>query len=254
MALFALADKPLIDVPKIVRHEALPGVFPTEKSPFGSIRSSSPLMRDALIHMDTDPAIHEIAASPNEFEYPTSPYLYRKSKMEAHTPALRFKLEHGRYVFVDVIPRSIQRVRKNLKWRTERLREVLNNEYGAGYNISDEYSLHIQPRHRNLKIMWRVGRHSDDHARFAVLSALQDASLPISIGELRALVRLPPPRFTVFDDDGNALFARNLVDVDRTFSALMSLAIKGIVAPDLSRNFDNATLVHWRGTSAPRIS
>ena len=253
MTLFAFKDPPLIEVKKIVRHKALPGDFPTAKSPFESIRSSSPLMRDALIHLDTDPGVHEIAASPNEFEYSTSPHLYSKAKLKTHTPALRYRKEHGRYVFIDVIPRSLQSAMKNLKGRTERLTEVLNKEYGAGYGVADELSLHIQPRHRNLKIMWRVGRHADEHAKFAVLSALQDAVLPISIGELRERVHLPSPQFTVFDDVGNALFSRELIDVDRAFSAVMALSITGIVAPDLSRQFSDTTLIHWRGTSARRI-
>lgn len=251
---FSKNDPPMITVEKIVHHKSLPGDFPTPKALDGFIRSSSPLMRDALLHMDTDPAVLEIAASPNRFSYSSSPYLYSKARQFEHIPALRIKNEHGRYVFIDVIPRSIQYGMTYLGKRTTRLREMLAEDYGAGYAVVDERSLHIQPRHRNMKIMWKVGRNTDDEGMHAVLGFVQQADMPMTIGEMRQHVHLPAPRFQVFDEDGNAVFGYDLDDVDRLFAAVMRLAIEGHLVVDTSTQLSDATSVNWRETSMERTS
>lgn len=251
---FSKDDQPQIEVKKIVHHKTLPGEFPTPKAVGGYIRSSSPLMRDALVHMDVDPSVVEIAASPNRFEYSSSPYLYGKARQYEHTPALRIKSERGRYVFIDVIPVSIQRSMKFVERRTERLREVLADDYGAGYAVHSEMTLHIQPRHRNLKIMWQVGRNTDDEGMHAVLGFVRQADLPMTIGEMRQHVHLPPPRFRVFDEDGNTVFGHDLDDVDRLFAAVLRLAIEGYLVLDTSSQFSDATSVTWRETLAKRTS
>ena len=76
----------------------------------------------------------------------------------------------------------------------------------------------------------------------------------MTIGEMRRHVHLPPPRFRVFDEDGNAVFGHDLDDVDRLFAAVMRLAVEGHLAVDTSAQFSDATSVMWRETRTERSS
>lgn len=224
-------------VPKRVMHRTLPVYCPTDKAAGGGIRAGHPLMADAIAHFDTDPGCVRISA------YPVSVVYFRHrsrgglEKLE-HIPDLGVLMSSGRRVYLDCIPFFDRRRKPWLEKRAHLVRAACLEQFEADYAVHSEDSLHIQPRFSNIKIMRNHRKAGmDANAEIIIRKVLHELPCPTDIDSIRRAAGLPP---LVFEkDDGPAV----LHDVDRTFSALMRMAMAGEVVLDLSRPFDGSTIV-----------
>lgn len=226
---------------KRIRHVTLPINFPTTKAVAGTVRCRLPLMADGLVHLDTDPYWIRISAYPLKIQF-FSQDRSGRFVVASHVPDVGVISRDGAKAFIHYIPLAIQRERPHLERRTALLKEIFEEEHGAAYAVHDERSIYIEPRFSNLKTMWQHKLSGwDKPALMAVRKALGRLPLPTTLGEVREAAALPGLRIVWERSDGKT--RRDLENVDRSFSAVMQLAMNGEVWVDLSKPFAGTTLV-----------
>lgn len=227
------------------RHPTLPGVFPTRKATTPWIRTRLPLMADGLIHLETDPRVVRIAVYPPKLEYSVWNDTSRRSKVRAVSPDVAVQEDDGHVTVIEYVPVAIQDERKGFAERVRVLREIYREEHDCGYAVHSELSLRIEPRMTNLRRQYEHSFVDDRPALEAVRDALYKQGLPSTIGAVRAAVSLPPPVYEVLAGNGETAFSRALNEIDRHFTALMQLAHHGEIEIDLSRPYDDRSVVRW---------
>jgi hypothetical protein len=233
---------------KRVRHATLPINFPTTKAVAGMVRARLPLMADGLLHLDTDPYWVRISPYPVKIAFLSQDANGRFTVAE-HIPDIGVISRDGRKAFIDYIPLAIQRERPHLARRAELLKEIFREEHGASYAVHDERCIYIEPRFSNLKTMWKHKLNGwDIEALMAVRKALGRLSMPATLAEIRQAAELPG--LQIVWDIGGGERRQDLDNVDRSFSAVMQLAMDGELWVDLSRPFAATSLVDrnraWR--------
>ena len=234
-----LDNEPKKEIKPGSRYVSLPGWFPTRKNPRGLVRTSSPLTRDLMFHLDTDPDIVSIA------DFPVKTVYRSKTStgfvMREHIPELAVARADGSVFVVDVMPINVQTTIPSVVRRTEELKSTYY-EQGATYLLLDETSLHLEPLLSNLKRMWKHKQNDHEIAEMAVIRRwILDASLPTTIG---TLMREAPFNavFAHWSDEPREA-ARHVTENNPVFSAVMQLAIAGQVEVDLDTRFSSATTV-----------
>ncbi|OCJ11209.1 hypothetical protein A6U86_22280 [Rhizobium sp. AC27/96] len=240
---FEPGSVPVFEPPRRQMQASLPGIAPSLKVAGGFVRTKSPLMLDGMIHLEVNPAVSRICPYPIRIEYASS-QTSEMFKFRERTFHLGVEMRSGHRVYIDYIPYAIQQERPWIKERTLRLEEAARNELGADYVVHDERTLHIQPRFANLKIMYQHRRVKDHEALMVVRRVVAQLDMPTTIAAVRKEAVLRSLRFEVADLSGQSvLYARDLDDVDRVFTAIMQMATMGELRIDLSRPFNDDTLL-----------
>jgi hypothetical protein len=227
------------------RHPTLPGVFPTRKARTSWVRTRLPLMMDGLIHLETDPRVVRIAVYPPKLEYSVWHDLSGRSKVRSVSPDVAVLEDDGHVTVVEYVPVAIQDERRGFADRVRVLKEIYAEEHGCGYAVHSELSVRIEPRMTNLRRQYEHSFVDDQMALEAVRDVIYRNSLPSTIGVIRAAVDLPAPVYQALGSGGEAAFSRPLDEVDRHFTALMQLAHRGEIEIDLSRHYDERSVVRW---------
>lgn len=202
-------------------------------------------MSDGLIHLETDPRVVRIAVYPPKLEYSVWHDLSGRSKVRSVSPDVAVLEDDGHITVVEYVPIAIQDERVGFAERVLALREIYREEHGCGYAVHSELSIHIEPRMTNLRRQYEHSFVDDPPALEAVRDALYRHSLPSTIGAIRAAVNLPSPCYQVLGRNDEAVFSRTLAETDRHFTALMQLAHRGEIEIDLSRPYDDRSVVRW---------
>ncbi|KEQ08954.1 hypothetical protein [Pseudorhizobium pelagicum] len=238
---------PLLKVAKRQKMNAMPVTVPVLKGACKSIRARSPLMRDAIVHFDTNPEVVRISDYPIQLEYEIEDR-YGVIGSLKHVPMLGVWSRQQQASYFDVISRAAQLDMPWLESRTNRLKKAFWEDYRATYAVLDESELHIQPRWMNLQT---IKYHALRHDRTAVaqvrraLAALPDAT---TIDAIVAGAALPHRVHLFFEDDGSVAQARNLTEINRAFSAVMWLAVQGEITLDMSVVISPATTIIQKST------
>ncbi len=225
------------------RHPTLPGVFPTRKANTSWVRTRLPLMADGLIHLETDPRVVRIAVYPPKLEYSVWHDISRRSKVRTVSPDVAVLEDDGHVTVIEYVPVAIQDERAGFAERV--LKQIYREEHGCGYAVHSELSIRIEPRMTNLRRQYEHSFVDDRPALEAVRDALYRHGLPSTIGAVRAAVSLPPSVYQVLGRTNAAVFTRTLEEIDRHFTALMQLAHRGEIEIDLSRHYDDSSVVRW---------
>jgi len=227
------------------RHPTLPGVFPTRKATTPWVRTRLPLMADGLIHLETDPRVVRIAVYPPKLEYSVWHDISRRSKVRTVSPDVAVLEDDGHVTVIEYVPVAIQDECAGFVERVRVLKQIYREEHGCGYAVHSELSIRIEPRMANLRRQYEHSFVDDQPALEAVRDALYRYGLPSTIGTVRSAVSLPPPVYQVLGRASEAVFTRALEEIDRHFTALMQLAHRGEVEIDLSRHYDDSSVVRW---------
>lgn len=240
---FETDSTPVFEPGRRKMHAALAGIAPSLKVKGGYVRTRLPLMLDGMIHLETNSSVSRICPYPVQIEYASGEGT-EMFKFRDHVFDLGVELRSGRRVYIDYEPYAIQMERPWMKERTARLKEVTQQELGADYYLHDERDLYIQPRFANIKAMYQHLRVKDHEALMEVRKIIAKVNRPITIGMVRAQVRLKGLRFEVAELDASTiLYSRELSEVDRTFTALMQMVAAGEIEIDLGHPFCDASLL-----------
>ncbi|SEH24079.1 hypothetical protein [Rhizobium sp. NFR12] len=221
------------------RGQYMRGIFSTQKSNEGAIRTLQPLTMDGLVAFDVHPDVVCIHAFPIKVSYMEADRYGPTGSVE-HIPEFGVWTRDQRAIYYDVI--RLEDQRPWMPRQTERIRNALA-DFNAHYNVLDEESILIQPRLRNLRIVRYHARHAKEHAIVRVRQVLQQLGPVTTIGHVTAGAGLPVLENQVFDEDGVIVHTERLA-IDDAFTALMNLAAAGEVRLDMSRpNLPDATRV-----------
>lgn len=240
---FEPGSQPVFEPPRRQMHASLPGIAPSLKVAGGYVRTKSPLMLDGMIHLEVNPAVARICPYPIRIEYASS-QTAEMFEFRERIFHLGVEMRSGQRLYIDYVPVAIQQERPWIEERTRRLEEVARNELGANYAVHDERILHIQPRFANLKIMYQHMRVKDHDALMVVRRIVAQMDMPTTIAAVRKEAVLRSLRFEMIDLSGQSVvYARNLDEVDRVFTAIMQMTAMGEVTIDLSRPFSDHSLL-----------
>ncbi len=202
-------------------------------------------MADGLIHLETDPRVVRIAVYPPKLEYAVWNDISRRSKVRTVSPDVAVQDDNGHVTVIEYVPIAIQDEREGFAERVRVLREIYRDEHDCGYAVHSELSVRIEPRMTNLRRQYEHSFVDDRPALEALRDALYRYGLPSTIGAIRTAASLPPPVYQVLAGNGDAAFSRTLDEIDRHFTALMQLAHRGEIEIDLSRPYDDRSVVRW---------
>ena len=223
------------------RKTPMRGIFSTQKSNEGAIRTKQPLTMDALVIFDTHPDVVAIHAYPVKIEYMEADR-YGPIGSVSHIPEFGVWTVDDRAIYYDVISVLTQEERPWIVRQTARI-EAAFAEYNAGYAVLDEENVLIQPRMRNLRVIRYHARHAKPEAIHRVRELLRQLGPVTRIGHVTQGAMLPILENQVLDDDGIVVHSERL-KIDEAFTALMHLAVKGEVRLDTSqRNLTEETTV-----------
>ncbi|OJF89616.1 hypothetical protein [Pararhizobium antarcticum] len=236
--------KPVYDVPRRKKHQAIPHVVPTRKSVNRSyVRVSQPLSAELMMRLETDPRVVLISPFPTKVECVVYDR-YGPVGHKCYNPEIGVMMVDGSYVYMDVVPRAIQLERPGIARRTDALRRACREKWGIHYAVHNELSLRIEPQWSNIQKVWRHLWVDDLKALMAVRQVIDQVGPWTTIGEVRRKAKLACPIWRTDDHD------TRLDDVDRSFSALMQLYARGHIRLDLSRPFSDDTVVSLRMKNA----
>ncbi|MDC7741215.1 hypothetical protein [Rhizobium binxianense] len=211
------------------------GPFPTSKSALQMVRPRSPLMRDLLIHLDTNPDVVAIAAYPEEADYWTIA-TNGEPTVRTHVPDIATLRRDGRVIVIDVVT-SVEREKNpfGIEQRTADLKAHYRG-LAAEYYLLDEKAIHLQPLFDNRRDMWQHKAFDPEIASIAAEILAQP--LPLKIGQLAS--RLTPRGSAAeWNDEFGPLYA-----------AIKQLVMAGRITVDLTRRFSPWTVLHLPSSTA----
>ncbi|OCP03192.1 hypothetical protein BBX50_06090 [Ensifer sp. LC11] len=201
-----------------------------------------------MMRLETDPRVLRISPFPVKVECVVRDR-YGVVGRKYHHPEIGIMMVDGAVVYMDVLPRNIERERPGIARKTEAVRQACWENWGVPYAIHTELGLHINPQWGNIQTLWRHIWADDLKALMAVRRVIDElGGARSTIGEVRRRADLPSP---VWRTDGHDI---RLDDVDRSFSALMQLHVRGRIRLDLSRPFSDNTVVGLRPAFSNIIS
>jgi len=224
---------PLLKIAKSQKHQQMPVTFPSRKAAQKTIRARSPLMRDALIHLETNPDVVRIAAYPVRIQYEIADRYSVIASLD-HIPQVDVWTRQEQASYFDIIPVCIQQENRWIASRTSKLKKAFWEEYRATYAVLDENSLHIQPRMMNLATIRYHAYRVDEAAVMAVRRALLSVPAQTTVQAITDAAALPDRAHVFYNEDGSVAQCRVLTEVKRTFSAVMWLVVEGELKIDLS--------------------
>lgn len=195
------------------RGVAYPGVFASTK-PGGIAAFESLLERDLQTLLCADPRVKRYAAHPHLLDY-TMPNRSGTYTVHQYTPDAVIEFQNGAVLIVEVKAEVLTKTRY---WTTREpyIRDAYAREHGLDFVVVTERKIRVQPRLSNAQRMLRYGARSEDtEAIFAVRDILASTTPGATIKEVCEAVGLTHS------------------PIARTYSALLRLALDGVVILDL---------------------
>jgi hypothetical protein len=205
------------------RGVAYPGVFASSKAG-GIAVFESLLERDFQTLLGADPRVKRYASHSHLLNYPM-PNRTGSHTVHQYTPDAVVEFQNGQILIVEV---KAEFLTKEKYWTTREphIRETYAQEHGLDFVVVTERKIRVQPRLSNAQRMLRYGAWFDDpEAIFAVRDVLISAIPGVAIRDVCEAVGL----------------CRS--PVARTYSALLRLALDGVVALDLERKLSLDTKI-----------
>lgn len=204
---------------------SMPGWFPTAKGTQGALRTESLLEWECLTHFEAHPDVAMMATQPHKLRYlrrrPDGGSFYAR-----YTPDVAMRSRDGRLAVVEVKP---SKKADTPEWRAKAAAlRAAYAEVGVAFSTWTERSIKVQPRHANVAMMLQHRRTvPDDEADVLASAALLHLGLPASLGDVCAMCPLPAPH----------------AYVDRAYTAVINMALRGEVRLDLSRPLGRDTVI-----------
>lgn len=217
--------KPVRKIAKKSKRISRPGVFASAKTFDGrAIRTESILEMEGLAHIEVNARYVRVAPQPHRLIFHVEDG--RSTQVHTYVPDLAILTRDGQVIVVD-FKWSFLRERPDWAALEPVIREAYRLDHGVTYRVLTEEHLLVEPRRTNVAIlMMHRPMVANEGAITAVRSAIASLDMPSTIGALRSASGLA--------SDGPA---------DPAFSALMELAVAGEVRIDMSRLFDDASVI-----------
>ncbi|MBY5346017.1 hypothetical protein [Rhizobium leguminosarum] len=204
---------------------------PCSKSVNGLVRIGTELMRDLLIHLETNPDVVAIAEYPEEAEYWTIA-TNGEPTVRNHVPAVAVLTIDGSVAVIDVMSAEAQE--KSSAFVDQRTCDLTDHyeALGASYVLLDETTVRKQPMFDNRRHMWALRKtkyQNPEIDRLAVLILRE--RLPLSIGEFA--------RRTM----SAASLKQGPDPIGLVYSAVTQLAIAGRIQIDLGSPLSDSTMI-----------
>lgn len=206
-------------------RKTMPGWFPTKKGTLPSLRAESNLEMDGFAHFEVNPRCVLMAAQPHRLTFP-EPLPEGGTRIATYVPDLAIRMDDGTVAVVDF---KVARYARLPRWAArEAVLRRCYADHGATFRTVTDEAIGVEPRATNVRVMLaRRPWQGDREAAAAVDAAIAALGLPTTIAAIR----------------GAAGLREAQPDADRAFSAVVDLAIRGVVALDLGRPFGDATVV-----------
>jgi hypothetical protein len=194
-------------------------------SPFRSL-----LERDCRTLLSANPAIESYAIEPHTLTY-FIPDQKGGHEKHSYTPDVVLRYRDQRVAVLDTKAQFFTTTKNWVKCEPH-ITEAYNVDHNVPFVVLSEGIIRLQPRLSNCEIMKRHRYIVEDTAALMrVREAIADGGLSTTIEQVTSTAKLDSP-----------------VGSDRTYTAIMNLALAGEIELDLSRAFSKATTL-WR---APR--
>lgn len=218
--------KPVRKIAKKSKRISRPGVFASAKTFDGrAIRTESILEMEGLAHIEVNARYVRVAPQPHKLTFHVEGDR-GSTRVHTYVPDVAVLTHDGEIIVVD-FKWSFLRERADWAALEPVIREAYQLDHGVTYRVLTEEHLLVEPRRTNVAIlMMHRPMVANEGAITAVRSAIASLDMPSTIGALRSASGLVP--------EGPA---------DPAFSALMELAIAGEVRIDMSRLFDDASVI-----------
>ena len=200
------------------------GYVGSQKTNGRSAPFESFLERDLQTHLNADPDIVEYAVQPHRLVY-WAPDQDGQPLKRSYTPDAVALTGAGDIVVLDAKAKVFA---SGEKWRRvePHIREAYETDHGACFFVLTEDDIRAEPRLTNCQIMLRHRPPGNDsEGELIVRELVHEATGPASIGSIT-----------------DAAAARG-IDEDRTFSALMRMALTGEVRFDHSKSLSPCTAI-----------
>lgn len=211
--------------------------FPMRKSADPIVIARTKLMRDLLMHMETDPDVVVVAAYPEEVDYWTIA-TNGEPNLLTHVPDMAVLRSDGTVAVIDTVSRASRRKEgPRLAQRTADLKAHYAT-VGASYYLLDERAIHLQPLFDNRRDIWQHQSFSGQNPEIdRVAAAIMQQPLPLSIGQLAKRIPTLCPSEELNDESGPL------------YSAVKQLVMSGLIEVDLARRFSFWTVLRFPSSS-----
>jgi hypothetical protein len=209
----------------------------TDKAALGEVMAVGWLMRDAAVHLITNPEHALVHDRPHTLTYYHVDASGLIERLE-HVPAFGVRFVDGSVAFVDA--KRDDEIDGAWLRREAQLKQAYHEDHGVHYTCLRESVVRVEPLLPNLKRIRRLADAGDRRAITAIRQSLETLGLPTTLGALRGSISL----ITKYED---APFGDMY---DRGLSAVMALVLSGELRLDLSREIDDGTRV-FEGIAAP---
>jgi hypothetical protein len=208
--------------------------IPCSKSASRLVWAYSDLMRDLLIHLETNPDVVAVAEYPEETEYWTIA-TNGEPTVRTHVPAVAARMRDGTVAFIDVMTSDAQkRAHAMVDQRTSDLADHYGR-LGAAYLLLDETTIRKQPAFDNRRHMWALRKTRwQDPVIDQLAQKILELGLPLSIAEIARRTDAASNRVGRLDPTG------------ATYSAVSQLVTSGHLVIDLGRRLSDSSVVRRR--------
>lgn len=210
---------------------ASPGWFPMSKTPEGMVFPRSALMRDLLVHLETDPDVVAVALYPEAAEYWTIA-TNGEPTVRPHVPDVAVRRRRGAVSVIDVGDRLP--IGSDATWVDERTidLQVHYEGLGAQYYLLEEGAIHLQPLFDNRRDMWQHKPYPEQDPRIDRVAAdILAQPLPLSIREIARRLSAHCSMEEWRDESGPL------------YSAVKQLVMSGRIEVDLYSRFSEWTVL-----------
>jgi hypothetical protein len=210
-------------------RRTMTGWFPTRKGTLPSLRTDSLLELGGLAQFEVNPDCVLMATQPHHLVY-HEPRADGGTTRRVYTPDAAIQMRDGRVIVVDF---KIAEYTRLPYWQALEpiLAEAYQRDHGIAFRTITDEMIGIEPRKTNVSIMLMHRCVTEDtEAMVAVQSVLARTPLPTTIGAIKSHVALP-----------------SCAHVDRTFSVIMELAIRGEIRLDLGVPLGGSTRIDLPG-------
>lgn len=219
--------QPMLPYPRRVPTWSWHGWHSSAKA-LGPGRFRSILERDGHTLLCADWRIKEYAVEPHQLTY-WAPNRTGELVKRIYTPDFVAKDQQGRIYIMEIKAKGLADLPK---WSSLEpyIREAYEVDHGVPLLVYTEAQLRAEPRLSNCRLMLRFrGPPDDAPAEMAVRDVLEQRETGATIGEI-----------------GSEL-AASQIDADRSFGAVMRLALEGVVNVDLTKPFSPLSAVKLGG-------
>jgi hypothetical protein len=167
-----------------------------------------------------------MATQPHQLVY-SEPQSDGATIRRIYTPDLALLMADQSIVVVDF---KVAKYAKTASWieKAKLIKEAYGRDHGVIFNVITDEMIRVEPRRTNIGIMLMHRAVVRDHeAEWRIWEAIAKLGLPATIGAITETCGLVHPS----------------PNVDRAFSAIVNLAIRGEIALDLGKPLGSQSIV-----------